>query len=126
VLRAAAARLLPVTVDEQGLDPARLPSRARIVFVTPSHQFPTGTILPLTRWLALFDWAKRRDAVIVEKMVLARSHSTVAITCRCCMERLEVQSCSIVGTCSPLLAFVYFCTELFESRRLTTDQPWSS
>jgi GntR family transcriptional regulator / MocR family aminotransferase len=66
VLRAAAARILPVPVDQQGLDPARLPSSARIVFVTPSHQFPTGSILPLARRLALLDWAKRKDAIVVE------------------------------------------------------------
>ena len=66
VLRAAAARLLPIPVDEQGLDPARLPPSARIVFVTPSHQFPTGSILPLARRLALLEWAKRKDAVVVE------------------------------------------------------------
>ncbi len=66
VLRAAGARLLPVPVDEHGLDPGKLPANARIVFVTPSHQFPTGTILPLARRLALLDWAKRRDAVVVE------------------------------------------------------------
>jgi GntR family transcriptional regulator/MocR family aminotransferase len=35
-------------------------------FVTPSHQFPTGAILPLTRRLALLEWAKRKNAVIVE------------------------------------------------------------
>jgi GntR family transcriptional regulator/MocR family aminotransferase len=66
VLRAAGARLLPVTVDRDGLDPARLPSQARIAFVTPSHQFPTGAILPLSRRLALLEWAKRRRALIVE------------------------------------------------------------
>jgi GntR family transcriptional regulator/MocR family aminotransferase len=66
VLRAAAARLVPVSVDRNGLDPARLPATARIVFVTPSHQFPTGVILPLARRLALLEWAKRNNAVIVE------------------------------------------------------------
>jgi GntR family transcriptional regulator/MocR family aminotransferase len=66
VLRAAGARLLPVSVDEQGLDPGRLPGRARLVFVTPSHQFPSGAILPLPRRVALLEWASRRDAVIVE------------------------------------------------------------
>jgi GntR family transcriptional regulator / MocR family aminotransferase len=66
VLRAAATRLTPVPVDEQGLDPARLPRGARAVFVTPSHQFPTGAILPLSRRLALLDWAKRRDAAVIE------------------------------------------------------------
>lgn len=66
IFRAAGARLLPVPVDQDGMDPAKLPMTARIVFVTPSHQFPTGTILPLSRRMALLEWAKRRSAVIVE------------------------------------------------------------
>jgi GntR family transcriptional regulator/MocR family aminotransferase len=66
VLRAAGARLLPVAVDRDGLDPARLPKSARLVFVTPSHQFPSGAILPLGRRLALLKWARRANAVIVE------------------------------------------------------------
>jgi GntR family transcriptional regulator / MocR family aminotransferase len=65
-LRAAGARLRPVPVDGEGLDPARLPDDARMVFVTPSHQFPTGAILSLDRRLALLKWARRRNAVIVE------------------------------------------------------------
>jgi GntR family transcriptional regulator / MocR family aminotransferase len=65
-LRAAGARLRPVRVDGEGLDPAQLPEDARMVFVTPSHQFPTGAILPLERRLALLEWARRRNAVIVE------------------------------------------------------------
>jgi GntR family transcriptional regulator / MocR family aminotransferase len=66
VLRAAGARLLPLRVDREGIDPAKMPASARIVFVTPSHQYPTGAILPLARRLALLDWAKRHNAVIVE------------------------------------------------------------
>jgi GntR family transcriptional regulator/MocR family aminotransferase len=66
VFRAAGARLHPVTVDHDGLDPARLPARARLAFVTPSHQFPTGTILPLARRFALLEWARRANAAIVE------------------------------------------------------------
>lgn len=66
VLRAAGARLLPVTVDGDGLDPGRLPAQARLVFVTPSHQFPTGAILPLARRLALLEWARRKNAILVE------------------------------------------------------------
>jgi GntR family transcriptional regulator / MocR family aminotransferase len=34
--------------------------------VTPSHQFPTGAILPIARRLALLEWAKRENSVIVE------------------------------------------------------------
>jgi len=66
VLRAAGSRLHPVPVDHEGMNPARLPERARLVFVTPSHQFPTGVILSLPRRLALLEWAKRNNAVIVE------------------------------------------------------------
>jgi GntR family transcriptional regulator/MocR family aminotransferase len=66
VLRAAGAQLLPVPVDRDGLDPAQLPDQAGLVFVTPSHQFPTGAILPLTRRLALLKWARRKNAIIVE------------------------------------------------------------
>ncbi|MGD0428984.1 MAG: PLP-dependent aminotransferase family protein [Candidatus Acidiferrales bacterium] len=66
VLRAAGARLLPVPVDRDGLQPDALPRHARAAFVTPSHQFPTGAILPLSRRLALLDWARRKDAIVVE------------------------------------------------------------
>ncbi len=66
IFRTAGARLQPVPVDRDGLNPAGLPRTARVAFVTPSHQFPTGAILPLTRRLALLDWARRKDAVIVE------------------------------------------------------------
>jgi len=66
VLRAAGARVVPVSVDENGLDPARLSANVRLAFVTPSHQFPTGVMLPLHRRLALLDWAKRSNAIVVE------------------------------------------------------------
>jgi GntR family transcriptional regulator/MocR family aminotransferase len=66
VLRAAGAQLVPVAVDRDGIDPAKLPENAGLVFVTPSHQFPTGAILPLARRLALLAWARRKNAVIVE------------------------------------------------------------
>jgi GntR family transcriptional regulator/MocR family aminotransferase len=66
VLRAAGAQLRPVPVDRDGLNPAKLPEHASLVFVTPSHQFPTGAILPLARRFALLEWARRKNAVVVE------------------------------------------------------------
>jgi GntR family transcriptional regulator / MocR family aminotransferase len=66
VLRCAGARLLPVAVDRHGLDPGQLPANSRIAFVTPSHQFPTGAVLPLARRIALLEWAARQKAVVVE------------------------------------------------------------
>jgi len=66
VLRAAGARLQPVPVDRDGLQTDALPKNSRLAFLTPSHQFPTGAILPLARRLALLDWARRKDAIVVE------------------------------------------------------------
>jgi GntR family transcriptional regulator/MocR family aminotransferase len=63
---AAGARLHPVRVDQEGLITSKLPNRTRLAFVTPSHQFPTGTILSLGRRMALLDWAKRTGAVVIE------------------------------------------------------------
>ena len=65
-LRAIGARLTGVAVDRDGLDPDALPPKARLCFVTPSHQFPTGAVLPLARRLTLLDWARKVNAVIVE------------------------------------------------------------
>src|SRR5262249_14670288 len=66
VLRAAGAQVIAAVVDRSGIDPAKLSPEARVVFVTPSHQFPTGGILPLGRRLALLEWAKRNNALIIE------------------------------------------------------------
>lgn len=67
--RLAGARLLPVRVDGDGLDLASAPPtarKARVVHVTPSHQYPLGSVLSLPRRLALLDWANRTGAWIVE------------------------------------------------------------
>ncbi|GAA3107168.1 PLP-dependent aminotransferase family protein [Streptosporangium carneum] len=60
------ARVAGVPVDEEGLDVSALPDAARLVYVTPSHQFPLGTPMSPTRRAALLEWASRRGAVIVE------------------------------------------------------------
>lgn len=60
------ARVVGVPVDGDGLVVDRLPASARIVYATPSHQFPLGTPMSLARRRALLDWASRRGAAIVE------------------------------------------------------------
>jgi GntR family transcriptional regulator/MocR family aminotransferase len=68
-LTAAGARLVPVPVDEEGLDVAagrRAAARARAVYVTPSHQFPLGATMSAGRRLQLLDWARRSGAWILE------------------------------------------------------------
>jgi GntR family transcriptional regulator / MocR family aminotransferase len=59
-------RLHPVRVDRDGIRTDALPSHARCAFVTPTHQFPLGGTLPLTRRLELLAWAKRHDTYIFE------------------------------------------------------------
>jgi GntR family transcriptional regulator/MocR family aminotransferase len=60
------ARVHGVPVDDEGLVVDALPSAARLVHVTPSHQFPTGVTLSLARRSALLRWAVDHDAVVVE------------------------------------------------------------
>ena len=43
-----------------------IPRSARLVYVTPSHQFPLGTTMSLRRRTALLAWAEHRGAVILE------------------------------------------------------------
>ncbi|WP_410674993.1 PLP-dependent aminotransferase family protein [Amycolatopsis sp. cmx-4-68] len=60
------AEVVGVPVDGEGLDVAALPSRTKLVYVTPSHQFPLGTPMSLARRTALLAWAGRADALVVE------------------------------------------------------------
>ena len=65
--RAAHGDCLPVPVDEHGIDVAALDSSgARVVVVTPAHQWPTGVVLAAQRRHELIAWARKHDAVIVE------------------------------------------------------------
>jgi GntR family transcriptional regulator/MocR family aminotransferase len=68
-LAAAGARLVPVPLDEQGMDVkagAAAEASARLIYVSPSHQYPTGVTMSLPRRLALIEWASRAGAWILE------------------------------------------------------------
>jgi len=65
-LQALGANVVPVPVDAQGLVVDALPARAKLVYVTPSHQFPLGMPMSLARRAQLLDWAQRHGALIVE------------------------------------------------------------
>ncbi len=60
------ARVRGVPVDDQGLVVEKLPRGTRLVYITPSHQYPLGATMSLPRRLALLEWAERNDAAIVE------------------------------------------------------------
>jgi GntR family transcriptional regulator/MocR family aminotransferase len=67
-LQASGIKLLPVGVGRQGLSVEKLRhyARAKLVYVTPSHQFPLGVVLSLTKRLQLLAWAVRNNAWILE------------------------------------------------------------
>ena len=60
------AKVNSVQVDAEGLIVDAIPRETRLVYVTPSHQFPLGISMSLRRRLALLAWAERHDAAILE------------------------------------------------------------
>jgi GntR family transcriptional regulator / MocR family aminotransferase len=66
VFAAHGARVVGVPVDGEGLVVSRLPRAARLVYVTPSHQFPLGVAMSLPRRRELLAWAGAHDAAIIE------------------------------------------------------------
>ena len=66
-LIAHGAKLHTVRLDDDGITTDHLPATgARLACVTPSHQFPSGSVLSLQRRLALLDWAAQHDAWVIE------------------------------------------------------------
>jgi GntR family transcriptional regulator/MocR family aminotransferase len=65
---ATGATLLAVPVDSSGMETAHLPHdhRARLAYVTPSHQFPLGGTLPIGRRQQLLQWAKQHRVWVIE------------------------------------------------------------
>ncbi len=70
---AAGLECVPVPLDADGMRVERLQQiarrpgdSARAVFLTPSHQFPTGATLSLDRRLAVIEWARQHQAWILE------------------------------------------------------------
>jgi GntR family transcriptional regulator/MocR family aminotransferase len=55
-----------VPVDGEGLMVDSIPRNTKLVYVTPSHQYPLGTAMSLPRRIALLAWADRHNAAIVE------------------------------------------------------------
>lgn len=68
-LAGTGAKLIPITIDQDGLDVEALKAReecVRLVYVTPSHQYPVGVTMSLARRLALLEWAARAGTWILE------------------------------------------------------------
>lgn len=59
--------VLPVPLDHDGLSLNALNRlKASAVYVTPSHQFPLGMVLPVQKRNKLLQWASERDSFIIE------------------------------------------------------------
>ena len=66
-LLAHGARVVSVATDREGLIAAQLPARAaRLIYVTPSHQFPSGVVMSLARRMELLQLTERQRSWIFE------------------------------------------------------------
>jgi GntR family transcriptional regulator / MocR family aminotransferase len=66
---ATGAKVFAVDVDEEGFSSAKIPKageNAKLVYITPSHQYPLGATMSLPRRLALIEWAKSHNSWIIE------------------------------------------------------------
>ncbi|MBW8486419.1 MocR-like pyridoxine biosynthesis transcription factor PdxR [Actinomadura parmotrematis] len=66
IMRARGLEAVPCPVDEHGLVVDGLPGDLRLVYTTPSHQYPLGGVLPVPRRQALLAWARRTGALVAE------------------------------------------------------------
>src|SRR5215472_17002843 len=69
VFRFSGCRVVPVPVDDEGLDVGegiRRCATARVALVSPSHQYPLGATMSASRRLQLIEWAERAGSWIIE------------------------------------------------------------
>jgi GntR family transcriptional regulator/MocR family aminotransferase len=68
-LQASGTTLIPLPVDDEGISIQKLSlyrKKVRVVYVTPSHQYPLGTLMSASRRLELLDWAEQNRTWIIE------------------------------------------------------------
>nr|WP_068963407.1 PLP-dependent aminotransferase family protein [Desulfosporosinus sp. BG] len=67
VFRQSGFKIAAIDIEDDGLNLTQLEnSPARIVYVTPSHQFPSGAVMPIQKRYQLLNWAKKNDGIIIE------------------------------------------------------------
>lgn len=65
----ADANIIPVPIDEEGMNPKLMPAGTpdpRLIYLTPSHQYPLGVTMSLTRRLSMLKFAHRTGSWILE------------------------------------------------------------
>ncbi|TGE34373.1 PLP-dependent aminotransferase family protein [Desulfosporosinus sp. Sb-LF] len=58
--------LLPIQANEEGIDLTLLTAESKVVYITPSHQFPLGYVMPINKRLKLIEWAESVGGFIIE------------------------------------------------------------
>ncbi|ASB90322.1 PLP-dependent aminotransferase family protein [Bacillus sonorensis] len=67
VFKTGGFQVIPISVDNSGIAVDELRQHElKLAYVTPSHQFPLGMVMPIGRRLQLLDWAASEDAYIIE------------------------------------------------------------
>ncbi len=69
IFRANGARIIPTPVSQRGFEvetALQLDSSAKIAYVTPSHQYPTGAVMPIAQRMELLQWAQQTGGWILE------------------------------------------------------------
>ncbi|MFT9847074.1 MocR-like pyridoxine biosynthesis transcription factor PdxR [Aneurinibacillus sp. REN35] len=67
VLKDCGIEVKSIPLDKKGIRVAELrKSEAGVAYVTPSHQFPSGTIMPISRRMELIEWAEENNGMIIE------------------------------------------------------------
>lgn len=58
---------IPIPLEQDGISVAETEHLSHtLLYITPSHQFPMGSVLPITKRLALLQWAAKSDSYILE------------------------------------------------------------
>ncbi|MFE1598981.1 MocR-like pyridoxine biosynthesis transcription factor PdxR [Methylobacterium sp. ID0610] len=125
-LLAAGGEAVPTPVDGEGMRVDALPD-ARLAYVTPSHQFPLGSVLSASRRRALLAWAARTGATVIEDDYDGEYRYDIAPIPP--LQTLGPEQVIYVGTVSktlsPTLRLGYlvvpeaFCRPFAEAKRLT-------
>ena len=68
-IAANGGKIVPMPVDENGADiefGIKHSPHAKMIYVTPSHQFPVGVTMSIERRMELINWAQRKRSMIIE------------------------------------------------------------
>ncbi len=59
--------IVSIPVSKEGIDLDRLrESKVKMVYLSPSHQYPTGSVMPIDKRIEVLNWARKNDSIIIE------------------------------------------------------------